>query len=114
MTGQSSTFLQQVVASYLVIHKFFQDMNLQMAMDNPYWPNGSAVERAKDSAANLPPPNATKDEAEWTLTEHDIECLAAGAGILASGGGGDPKEACERARQVLIKRKKLKVVNPCR
>ena len=87
-------------------------MDAQKAMDNPYWPNGSAVERAKDEAAGLHPPQVS--EAKWTLNEHDIECLTAGAGILASGGGGDPKHGQTIALKVLQDGKKIIIVNPCR
>ena len=87
-------------------------MNPQKAMDNPYWPNGSAVERAMDKEANLALPDVTGHE--WTLTEHDLECLCAGAGILASGGGGDPNDGFKRALNVLQEKKKIKYANPCR
>ena len=87
-------------------------MNPQEAIDNPYWPNGSAVERAKDAAAHLDYPQVNGHE--WMLTEHDVECLTAGAGILASGGGGNPRLGCERAVNVLKKGKQIKLVNPCR
>ncbi len=85
----------------------------QMAMDNSYWPNSSAIERAKDVAANLALPKVV--EAEWILTEEDLKCLTTGAGILASGGGGDPKEGFKRAMKVLYEdHKEIKLVNPCR
>lgn len=87
-------------------------MNPQEAIDNPYWPNVSAVERAKDSAANLAPPQVNGHE--WILTEHDLECLTAGAGILACGGGGNPRHGYERALDALKKGKQIKLVNPCR
>ena len=87
-------------------------MNPQEAMDNPFWPTMSAVESAKDAAAQLPRPKVSG--AEWILSEHDIKCIAAGAGILASGGGGDPNIGYSRAKQTLDEGKKIKIVNPCR
>ena len=81
-------------------------------MDNPFWPNMSAAEKAKDAAAKLPPPKVSG--AEWILSEHDIKCIAAGAGILASGGGGDPNYGYDKAKQILDKGMTIKIVNPCR
>ena len=87
-------------------------MDQQELRDNPFWPIESAVEKAKDKAADLPLPKVSG--AEWLLSPHDIECLAAGAGILASGGGGDVEHGQYRALQVLKEGKEVKVVNPCR
>lgn len=91
-----------------------------MALDNPNWPNSSAEERAKDEAANLPLPQLTQDESgqgsgsEWVLSEHDIECLAVGAGILGCGGGGDPNNGMLRAVKMVKQGKVVKILNPCR
>lgn len=90
----------------------FQIMNPHSIMDNPFWPHKSAVELAKDSALSLPAPKVSG--AVWTLTEHDIECLCAGTGILSSGGGGNPKYGRDRALKALKDGKTLTLVNPCR
>ena len=47
-------------------------------------------------------------------SEHDLECLIAGVGILSSGGGGDPKFGRDRAMLALKEGKKFEIVNPCR
>lgn len=80
--------------------------------DNPLWPNSSAEDRDKDIAANLPPPQV--QGAEWTLSVHDIECLATGAAILGCGGGGSPNNGTLRASKMLKEGKKIKILNPCR
>lgn len=84
-----------------------------MALDNPFWPNSSAEERAKDEAANLPLPQIS-DGGEWVLSEHDVECLAIGAGILGCGGGGDPNNGMLRALKMVREGKAVKILNPCR
>lgn len=83
-----------------------------MAKDNPFWPNSSAEDRDKDVAANLPLPQVKG--AEWTLSVHDIECLATGACILGCGGGGDPNSGRLRATMMLKEGKEIKIVNPYR
>lgn len=89
-----------------------QAASQQAAKDNPYWPNTSAEDRARDVAAKLPLPHVSG--AVWRLTEHDLECLATGAGILGCGGGGDPNNGRLRAVKMLKEGKEIKVVNPCR
>ena len=88
-------------------------MRKQLAKDNPFWPNGSAEDRAKDEAAGLSAPLVTEG-GEWELSEHDVECLAIGAGILGCGGGGDPHGGRLRALRKLQTGKKIKIINPCR
>ena len=66
--------------------------------DNPFWPFASAVEKAKDIAIGLPLPNVS--EAKWTLTRSDIKCIVIGAGIMASGGGGNIEHGKSRAEKV--------------
>ena len=85
----------------------------QRAKDNPYWPNSSLEDRAKDEAAHLPAPKVSED-GEWELTAQDVECLAIGAGILGCGGGGDPNEGRLRAQQLLERGKQIKIINPCK
>lgn len=63
-------------------------------------------------AANLPLPQVV--EGVWSLSEHDVECLATGAGILGCGGGGDPNNGRVRAIKMLREGKEIKVMNPCR
>lgn len=63
-------------------------------------------------AAKLPLPQVSG--AIWSLTEHDVECLATGAGIMGCGGGGDPNNSRLRAVKMLKEGKEIKVVNPCR
>ena len=87
-------------------------MDQRKAMDNPFWPNSSAVAKAKDASANLPLPAVSG--AEWILSEHDIDCITAGAGILASGGGGDPNIGKMSAMRVLKDGIEIKITNPCR
>ena len=87
-------------------------MEQQIFRDNPFWPFESAVEKAKDEAAGLPLPKVSG--AEWTLSQHDVVCLVAGAGILASGGGGDLKDGQDRLLGVLNDGKEIKLVNPCK
>ena len=84
----------------------------QKALDNSFWPNSSAEDKAKDEAANLPPPQVSNGE--WVLSEHDVECLALGAGILGCGGGGDPNNGRLRALKMLKEGKMVKILNPCR
>ena len=88
-------------------------MKQQLSKDNPFWPNSSAEDKARDEAAGLPAPMVTEG-GEWELTEKDIECLAIGAGILGCGGGGDPHGGRLRALQQLERGKKITVINPCR
>ena len=90
-----------------------QILKEQQAKDNPFWPNSSAEDKARDEAAGLAPPKVT-DNGEWELSEQDIECLAIGAGILGCGGGGDPHGGRLRALQQLDAKKKIKILNPCR
>ena len=52
--------------------------------------------------------------AEWTLTAHDIECLAIGAAILGCGGGGDPNNGRLRGLEMLRQGKDIKIINPCK
>jgi hypothetical protein len=95
-------------------HRFtLQILKEQQAKDNPFWPNSSAEDKARDEAAGLAPPKVT-DKGEWELSEQDVECLAIGAGILGCGGGGDPYGGRLRALQQLKAKKKIKILNPCR
>ena len=96
-------------------HQFLalQILKEQQTKDNPFWPNSSAEDKAKDEAAGLAPPKVT-DNGEWELSEQDIECLAIGAGILGCGGGGDPHGGRLRALQQLEAKKTIKILNPCR
>ena len=93
----------------------------QSSRDNLNWPFSSAKDKAEDAAANLPPPKLLGEEcegkcgpSEWVLSVHDVECLAIGAGILGSGGGGDPKIGRLRAIRMLEDGKEVKILNPCR
>ena len=89
-----------------------QAASQQAARDNRYWPNSSKEDRKKDQAANLPLPQVS--DATWVLSEHDVECLVIGAGILGCGGGGDPQYGRLQALKLLREGKEIKVVNPCR
>lgn len=50
----------------------------------------------------------------WTLSEHDVECLATGAAILGCGGGGSPYCGQLRAIQLIRSGKAIKIINPFR
>ncbi len=50
----------------------------------------------------------------WTLSEHDVLCLATGAAILGCGGGGSPYFGQLRATQLIKSGKAIKIVNPYR
>ena len=50
----------------------------------------------------------------WILSEHDVICLATGAGILGCGGGGSPYHGQLQALQLIKEGKNIKIVNPCR
>ena len=50
----------------------------------------------------------------WTLSEHDIECLAIGAGILGCGGGGSPSIGKLLATQAVREGKQIQIKNPFR
>ena len=103
----------QTYCQYSLYFCTHQLMRKQLAKDNPFWPNSSAEDRAKDEAAGLCAPLVTED-GEWELSEHDVECLAIGAGILGCGGGGDPYGGRLRALRKLQTGKKIKIMNPCR
>ncbi|XP_014678133.1 PREDICTED: uncharacterized protein LOC106817941 isoform X1 [Priapulus caudatus] len=49
---------------------------------------------------------------EWLLNERDVDCIAIGAGILGSGGGGNPYIGKQRALQQLKLGRKLRVIAP--
>lgn len=83
-----------------------------MVRDNTFWPNRSAVERAKEQATDMELPEVSG--AEWSLSKHDIDCLALGAGILASGGGGNPQYGRDMALKALQDGKTIKITNPYR
>ena len=50
----------------------------------------------------------------WSFTEHDIQCLAIGAGILGCGGGGNPSVAQLLATQAIREGRQISVLNPFR
>ena len=48
----------------------------------------------------------------WEITENDLESIAIGAGILGTGGGGNPYIGMLRARQLIRKHGPVTVVSP--
>ena len=48
----------------------------------------------------------------WQLTEHDLELISIGAGILGTGGGGNPYVGMLRARQVMRQHGPVNVLAP--
>lgn len=62
-------------------------------------------------AAQLPLPQVSGGV--WQLSQHDVECLALGAGILGCGGGGDPHLGMLQAMRLLREGREIRVVNPC-
>ena len=57
-------------------------------------------------------PNINETTGEWMLSPYDIECLYIGAGILATGGGGNPHLGKISAQQALKMGKRMRVVTP--
>lgn len=49
---------------------------------------------------------------EWVLTSDDVDCIAEGAGILGSGGGGSPTLAALRGRLSVQAGRKMRIVSP--
>ena len=49
---------------------------------------------------------------EWLLTEADLRAIAAGAGILGTGGGGNPYLAFLMAREQLRAGRRIRVIDP--
>ena len=57
-------------------------------------------------------PNINETTGEWLLCPYDIECLYIGAGILATGGGGNPHLGKISALRALKTGKRMRVVTP--
>ena len=48
----------------------------------------------------------------WEITENDLEPIAIGAGILGTGGGGNPYLGFLRARQAIRRVGRVMVIDP--
>ena len=57
-------------------------------------------------------PNVNEVTGEWLLSEYDIECMYIGAGILATGGGGNPHIGKLCALRALKEGKRMRVMTP--
>ena len=60
------------------------------------------------------PPRVDAASGEWLVSAWDVECIAAGAGILGCGGGGSPYLGKLRVLQQLEAGKTIRVLNPLR
>ena len=71
-----------------------------------------------DRPFNCPPNSSNEstpeinDQGEWILNEWDVECLAIGAGILGSGGGGSTYLGRLKLKQCLKNGKYPKIIHP--
>jgi DUF917 family protein/N-methylhydantoinase A/oxoprolinase/acetone carboxylase beta subunit len=86
----------------------------QVIGDSPNWPFPSAHIESLDKEAGLSEPDVDHAKGLWTLSEHDIECLAIGAGILGCGGGGSPSIGKLLATQAVREGKQIQIKNPFR
>ncbi len=59
-----------------------------------------------------PPPAVDPVSGMWTLSEHDAECVAIGAGILGCGGGGNPYLGMMWTVSKLKEGKRIRVITP--
>ncbi len=59
-----------------------------------------------------PPPAVDPVSGLWTLSEHDVECVAIGAGILGCGGGGNPYLGKMWTVGKLKEGKRIRVITP--
>ena len=59
-------------------------------------------------------PFVEESSGAWLLNEYDVDCIAAGAGILGCGGGGNPYLGKLRAILALKSGKEMRVIHPDR
>ena len=68
----------------------------------------------KTFTTNDATPFVEESTGAWVLNEHDVECIATGAGILGCGGGGSPYLSKLRAKSTLKSGKDMRVIHPDR
>ena len=79
---------------------------------------GVEIEGTEDmttlSSVNNHAPFIEESSGAWLLNEYDVDCIAAGAGILGCGGGGNPYLGKLSAILTLNCGKEIRVIHPDR
>lgn len=73
---------------------------------------GKLLEEKDFALRSKQTPNIDGKTGEWLLNEYDIECISIGAGILGTGGGGNPHLGKLSGLKALKDGKRLRVITP--